>query len=323
MTKAVHRRARPRALAAGLGALLAWTGLVLWAAAEQPDSPPSAQADPSRACLMCHGENAPLPAAGIVHSSHAALFVEGGQGCTACHGSSREHLGLAEDGTRPPPDHSFGRDDPSAGINAACSTCHAGQVAPHWQGSVHEFEELACTDCHSAHDAAGDPALDPARQAGVCFECHQRERAEFMRPSRHPVATGGFASDAGLLSCSDCHDAHGSATVAELNRMTLNETCYECHAELRGPFLWEHAPVREDCSSCHLPHGAIHDALLRQRPPQLCQQCHLAQYHPSTVRSGTGLPPLGADPNLLGQSCMNCHTAVHGSNHPSSPGFTR
>jgi DmsE family decaheme c-type cytochrome len=293
---------------------------VLATAAGQADS--SGRSD-AGSCLVCHGQNAPLPAEDILHSRHAVLFGEGGQACAACHGPSRDHFSLNQDGTRPLPDRPFGNADDRVLANKACMDCHAAQVGPHWAGSAHEFEELACTDCHAVHDAEGDPALDPARQDETCFGCHQRERAEFLRPNRHPVGSGAFSSDAGLLTCSDCHDAHGSTTVASLNRMTLNETCYDCHAELRGPFLWEHAPVREDCSSCHLPHGSIHEDLLRQRPPQLCQQCHLAQFHPSTVRSGRGLPPSGADPNLLGQSCMNCHTAVHGSNHPSSPGFTR
>lgn len=301
----------------------ACTGFLLLAVAvwAQPDS--SAGESDSRTCLMCHGENSPLPAAGIMHSTHASVFGDGGDGCAACHGPSRAHLSMNEDGTRPSTDVSFGSAGAFEDASAVCMSCHSGQVGSHWTGSAHQFEELACTDCHAVHDARGDPALDPARQSGMCLDCHQRERAEFMRPHRHPLGGTSFSSDADLLECADCHDAHGSSSVASLKRMTLNETCYDCHAELRGPFLWEHAPVREDCSTCHLPHGGIHDALLRQRPPQLCQQCHLAQFHPSTVRSGRGLPPSGADPNLLGQSCMNCHTAVHGSNHPSSPGFTR
>lgn len=301
---------------------LAWVSLLL-ATAGQADPGESSSENDARTCLMCHGENAPLPAADILHSSHAGLFGNDGKACAACHGPSRDHLAVQEDGTRPLPDRPFGQADVTEQANAACMSCHSDQVGPHWTGSAHEFEELACTDCHAVHSSDGDPALDAARQAETCFDCHERERVEFLRPHRHPVGSGSFSSDTGLLACSDCHAAHGSVSVASLNRTTLNETCYDCHAELRGPFLWEHAPVREDCSSCHLPHGGIHDALLRQRPPQLCQQCHLAQFHPSTARSGTGLPPNGADPNLLGQSCMNCHTAVHGSNHPSSPGFTR
>lgn len=281
-----------------------------------------AQGDPD-SCLMCHTDDTEHPAAGIVHSAHAGLFGEGQRQCQSCHGPSEAHFGRREDGTRPPPAVSFGPDTPAREADAVCLDCHEARVAPHWSGSAHEFEEVACTDCHALHAPGGDPVLEPEGQAGVCFDCHERERAELMRPHRHPVAATPFTADANLLTCSDCHDPHGSGSVASLNRLTLNETCYDCHAELRGPFVWEHAPVREDCSACHVPHGSVHDALLRQRPPQLCQQCHLAQFHPGTVRSGRGLPPQGADANLLGQSCMNCHTAVHGSNHPSSPGFTR
>jgi hypothetical protein len=66
--------------------------------------------------------------------------------------------------------------------------------------------------------------------------------------------------------------------------------------------------------------------MLKARAPFLCQQCHLAQFHPSTAYSGTGLPgdaiPSGAQ-QLLGKNCMNCHSQVHGSNHPSGVRKTR
>jgi predicted CXXCH cytochrome family protein len=48
---------------------------------------------------------------------------------------------------------------------------------------------------------------------------------------------------------------------------TVNDTCYQCHAEKRGPFLWEHAPVREDCTNCHSPHGSTQPSLLKARTP--------------------------------------------------------
>ncbi len=119
---------------------------------------------------------------------------------------------------------------------------------------------------------------------------------------------------------------NGSNGPTLLVGATLNETCYTCHAEKRGPFLWEHEPVREDCSICHKPHGSVNESLLKNRAPWLCQQCHLEQFHPSTAYSGTGLPgattPSGAQ-QLLGKNCMNCHVQVHGSNHPSGPRKTR
>jgi predicted CXXCH cytochrome family protein len=44
--------------------------------------------------------------------------------------------------------------------------------------------------------------------------------------------------------------------------------------EKRGPFLWEHAPVRESCLNCHSPHGSNHEKLLTTALPMLCQECH-------------------------------------------------
>jgi DmsE family decaheme c-type cytochrome len=108
-----------------------------------------------------------------------------------------------------------------------------------------------------------------------------------------------------------------------LTRNTVNETCYDCHAEKRGPFLWEHAPVREDCTNCHTPHGSNYENLLTARQPWMCQQCHAANFHPSGIYSGTGIPPDGADQRMLGKQCLNCHSQIHGSNHPSGIRLTR
>jgi hypothetical protein len=38
---------------------------------------------------------------------------------------------------------------------------------------------------------------------------------------------------------------------------------------------------------------------------------------------GDGLPDRQANQNLLGKNCMNCHSQVHGSNHPSGARMTR
>ena len=52
----------------------------------------------------------------------------------------------------------------------------------------------------------------------------------------------------------------------------------ECRQQ-RGPFLFEHEPVQDDCSECHNPHGSVNDQLLTARPPFLCQQCHQTSSH--------------------------------------------
>ena len=99
----------------------------------------------------------------------------------------------------------------------------------------------------------------------------------------------------------------------------MNQTCYTCHAEKRGPFLWEHAPAAEDCTLCHDPHGSVNPARLKKNPPLLCQQCHSIAGHPSVARTPAGLPggAGGGSAFLLAGSCLNCHSQIHGSNHPS------
>jgi DmsE family decaheme c-type cytochrome len=109
----------------------------------------------------------------------------------------------------------------------------------------------------------------------------------------------------------------------QLVRQTLNDTCYQCHAEKRGPYLWEHAPVSEDCGLCHAPHGSNHPGMLTRRAPLLCQSCHSQSGHPSVPQTADGLANGVPSQFLLAQSCMNCHTQVHGSNHPSGSKLMR
>jgi DmsE family decaheme c-type cytochrome len=126
----------------------------------------------------------------------------------------------------------------------------------------------------------------------------------------------------GKMECTSCHSPHGSTNVRLLRAGNwINESCVSCHAEKRGPFLWEHAAGRESCVSCHDPHGSSNDRLLVAKMPMLCQRCHIGTRHPSTIYDGV---QLNARSNrLVGRACINCHQNIHGSNHPSGNWFTR
>jgi DmsE family decaheme c-type cytochrome len=117
---------------------------------------------------------------------------------------------------------------------------------------------------------------------------------------------------------------------------TITETCYTCHAEKRGPFLWEHAPVVEDCTNCHSPHGSNVTPLLKTRPPMLCQTCHTSDHAKGlesaanlpngNVTTGNGTIPVGAQSPLdqaNGKTCLQCHSQIHGSNHPAGTKYNR
>jgi DmsE family decaheme c-type cytochrome len=298
-----------------------FAGALLLAVDGRAEAPPSAQAA-VRACTKCHDETEAFPVLSIFETKHAVAadprtpFAD--QACMGCHGKSEAHARKADDGERAPPDVVFeaGR-TPVAEQNAVCLACHESGLRMHWQGSRHDVEGVACTGCHAVH-TGHDAVLDKTTQPDACYGCHQNKRAEMHRPSTHPVRFGE-------MGCSDCHNPHGSIGPGLLVEGTVNETCYTCHAEKRGPFLWEHAPVREDCTLCHKPHGSVHANLLKTRAPWLCQQCHLAPQHPSSAYSGTGLPgnpPSGAQ-QMLGRACGNCHSEVHGTNHPSGVRKTR
>jgi predicted CXXCH cytochrome family protein len=78
-----------------------------------------------------------------------------------------------------------------------------------------------------------------------------------------------------------------------------------------GPWIFEHAPVAEDCMMCHNPHGSASYDLLDTSQPALCLSCH-------TVASFHG-PGAGANPGALFYTrCTDCHGAIHGS-YESAP----
>lgn len=310
------------ALAAGAGALL------LAGATPNPAAAQESWLATDQKCLECHDESSEKPVLAIFQTPHgmrgdSRTPFGSGQGCAACHGDGSAHMRSANGEERAPLEVVFEPGAPPGPKNAACLQCHEGGARMHWQGSAHETNETACSDCHQVH-ASEDPMLVKDRtpgtwrhgQAETCFGCHPQQRAQMHRTSAHPIKEG-------VMRCSDCHNTHGTIGDAQLAGLTLNQTCYDCHAEKRGPFLWEHQPAREDCSTCHVPHGSNHPALLAQRAPFLCQQCHMAAFHPSTAYTAEGLPGPSPDEHLLSRSCMNCHPEVHGSNHPSGPRFTR
>jgi DmsE family decaheme c-type cytochrome len=310
-----------------VGLALAGFGSLAWANEEAQEEPaPEYSGMAPMLCLGCHGPRGMKPAAVIspahmVKQDPRAPWAEGNHACEACHGPSKAH---AMSGGKKPPAVVFGADTAPEDRSVACQSCHGSDRDRfHWPGATHNIEGVACNDCHSIHQEI-DPVLSVEQQTETCYSCHAEQRALFLRQSRHPVQAASNAfSHEGLMTCTDCHNPHGSDGPAQLKRSTVNEQCYDCHAEKRGPFLWEHQPVREDCSNCHNPHGSNYPNLLTARTPWLCQQCHSAVNHSSTAMSGIDVAPNSFDRRIVGQDCMNCHGKVHGSNHPSGVALTR
>lgn len=261
-------------------------------------------------CLTCHisqGETFAKTTMGRIflknpRSQHEKL------GCEACHGPGSVHVakgGAEDDGAESI--FSFDEDSPRSipDRNEKCLSCHENDARTHWKGSVHEARNLACTSCHQIMDKASPRfQLIKATETETCTQCHKDRKAQLWRSSHMPVREG-------KLNCTSCHNPHGTANQKLLKEATVNETCYTCHAEKRGPYLFEHAPARDNCLSCHEPHGSIHEKLLTVSRPRLCQQCHSEGDHPSEPHGPREL-------FAFNRGCANCHGGMqHGSNSPS------
>jgi DmsE family decaheme c-type cytochrome len=213
-------------------------------------------------CLACHDDAESLA---IFQTRHAvpsdprSPFGHGQLQCEACHGPGGEHAPRVRRGEEHPPIMSFGPDDKTSISvqNGMCLNCHDGEIGFSWHSGPHNVDEIACADCHVSH-ASRDPVMQTSTQPEVCFECHQLQRSETLKAFSHPFFEG-------KMDCNGCHSSHGDAVATTLARQTINETCYQCHAEKRGPYLWEHAPVSEDCGAFALP-----ELSLAIRTPERC-----------------------------------------------------
>ncbi len=327
------RRKGPRSFWAPLGLIgaLAIVGLFLAVQVEAaaPPTVPGATYVGSDTCKGCHEDLAKK----MEHSLHGKLLgtkVSKGdlqpRGCEACHGPGSKHM---EDPANPAFNIRFGKKSPLAATdkNSVCLQCHAKGKQMLWQGSPHDSRDVACATCHSVHagtekrllkivkpekfDSRGQASNDV--QFTLCGQCHQVRAMQFQRSSHMPLSDRG---EAGRLTCTSCHNPHGTTNEKLIEGVSINEKCASCHADKRGPFLWEHPPVLESCMICHQAHGSNHASLLRVKQPRTCEPCHAGGRHNSQTY------PMN-DRRVFNRSCVNCHANIHGSNHPSGQRLLR
>lgn len=261
-------------------------------------------------CERCHSEIVASFALNVHGKSGKFLKDTRETSCESCHGDGKKHIR-----TKKPEDILNPVKLPSEQANESCLQCHSrDRDLFDWRGGQHERKDMSCMSCHSEHHAKSpERMLISLTEEEGCFRCHKEQRkAQYLR-STHLFRTENRVMK---VDCASCHNPHGGEGRKMLQASSINETCYQCHAEKRGPFLWEHAPVQENCLTCHKAHGSNNANLLATRSHQLCQQCHinLLPRH-STVA--------GFDVFTFNRGCVNCHSQIHGSNHPSGRTFTR
>lgn len=192
--------------------------------------------------------------------------------------------------------------------NAACLGCHdTSRDLALWDMGQHKKNDVACSNCHSIH------TTKITKQPEACFNCHKDIKRDANRQSHHPIIEG-------KIKCSDCHNPHGELSHGMIKADNVNQLCYKCHADKRGPYLWEHPPVEENCTICHNPHGTKSAKLMKEKVPNICQDCHDWQRHPGTIYDAkTGFTGSAPSNRFLARSCLNCHSAIHGSYAPANP----
>jgi DmsE family decaheme c-type cytochrome len=280
----------------------------------------------SALAVACATVLAPIPAQRFHRTTAVKGAVEhvGADECTACHDQVEGHAPIAayhgdcESCHGPGERHAESEDvaDIRFPSSEDCLACHEASRTTHlsWSTGEHERSGVMCSDCHNPHSREPHLLRQPRQvnfphadaDTQLCVSCHADVASRLSLPSHHPVREG-------MLSCTDCHAPHGDRRTALGGGTAL---CSGCHQDHAGPWVFEHAPVAEDCTLCHNPHGTATVNLLDTNQPALCLSCHSTpdSWH---LRVGAALPvgsPInGTVASAFYTRCTDCHGAIHGS----------
>ncbi len=325
MDEKAERSPRRRTWTVGI-TLGSAAALLSFAAGIQADEPPPDEGDAATylgdaVCLACHDALQEGFASHYNETIHAKVLTPQnavgelmGRGCEACHGPGSAHVEagggkgagglLSFAGSRP---------EDVAAYDTACQQCHRGGKRRFWNGSVHSTRDVGCASCHTVmRSVSSRHQLSKKTEVGTCKQCHPIQNARQFRNAHMPLRPGAFNSssaDDGKMSCGSCHNPHGTVAEKLIDGVSVRDSCLSCHADKRGPFLWEHPPATEDCLTCHDPHGTTRASMLKLGLPRLCTSCH-GSGHAGSARDKSHRA-------VIGTSCLQCHGQVHGSNHPS------
>jgi DmsE family decaheme c-type cytochrome len=226
--------------------------------------------------------------------------------CDSCHGDSEMHVVDPSSINTP----NFYK-QPARDQSKTCIGCHNASHGTRTP-NPHSNEDMTCASCHSIHSQ--EQRLNKLAQlpfeynkleqgTSLCFDCHKDSFTQFELNEGHSLTQG-------VVNCSSCHDPHNPQIGMKLGGFKQS-VCNDCHADVSGPFMFEHAASRvEGCAACHEPHGSPNRHMLKiQEVGALCYSCHAdaPQFH---VGFSPSAPPRFNESTV----CTNCHVMIHGSN---------
>jgi DmsE family decaheme c-type cytochrome len=188
-----------------------------------------------RACGECHGKP--------TSSSPFALKDVGLEICEGCHydlvadalNKSRVHWPLLDDkgciNCHTP--HASPEDFlMKAPMLEVCGQCHADTVERQARSQTKHspVAEGECAECHSPHSSDNIFLAKESTTIQLCANCH-----EWQSHSTHPIGEEIVdPRNANItVQCLSCHRPHGTEYEHFLYFETIDETCVQCHKDLR------------------------------------------------------------------------------------------
>lgn len=167
-------------------------------------------------------------------------------------------------------------------LNTTSSSCKLCHVLMNTQKFIHgPVSSEECEQCHNRNNANEFKLVYTSdKEKEICFQCHSdiQEITQTKKFVHAPVVSN---------HCTICHSPHASKYEFQL-RIPTNQICLACHDDKKEgnhPVVFHPFQSRKDpsnpnkeltCVSCHNPHGADNNNLLRGDGGyfQLCQSCH-------------------------------------------------
>ncbi len=213
--------------------------------------PPPLPTDPN--CLHCHATTIQPSEVTAANRYPGPPFLQGGIGCSACHGDPTAHLAQHGHGPIANPDNfaPMQRD-------SACIQCHLeGDAVVYRPGrSLAQF-------------VPGDNLADIAVYFVKASQTTGGNRAVSQYEALLQSACKRASGD--KLTCTTCHDPHFSPSSTQRVQY-FRDRCLTCHASRQ---MSRHHPEQKDCATCHMParpttdisHAQIHDHNIEAQPP--------------------------------------------------------
>ncbi len=176
--------------------------------------------------------------------------------------------------------------------------------------------------CSSPNATLVTPEGEPGAEFvgnDTCEACHDAIARDFHSATHAVLKVKGDAAE--TIGCESCHgpgslhaESGGEADLI-VNPKGNPETCYGCHANVRGQFSLPNAhpvsagplglhPSRMACGDCHDPHTGS-SAAFRVEPGDAmnkgCTECHATQAGPFVFEH-----------EAMREGCTTCH-AAHGA----------